>query len=106
MASMDTSVARKNFGELLDRVMRRERVELRRHGRLVGAMVPAEDYELLKRWRAADQDAYWGSDWPEREREIDGDYAAGRYRSFDSFEEFAASLQDAAAKHDAAANNA
>lgn len=105
MASMDTSVARENFGELLDRVMRRERVELRRHGRLVGAMIPVEDYKLLQRWHADDQDAYWGSDWPEREREIDEDYAAGRYSSFDSFEEFAASLQDAAAQHDAAAND-
>ena len=105
MASMDTSVARRNFGELLDRVMRRERVELRRHGRLVGAMIPVEDYELLQRWHADDQDAYWGSDWPEREHKIDEGYAAGRYMSFDSFEEFATSLQDAAAKYDAAAGN-
>ena len=50
MASMDTSVARKNFGVLLDRVMGRERIELRRRGRLIAAVVPVEDYELLQRF--------------------------------------------------------
>lgn len=102
MASMDTSTARKNFGELLDRVIGRERIELRRRGRLVGAVVPVEDYELLQRFHADDQDAFWGSDWREREREIDDSYAAGQYNVFDSFEEFAASLRAAADAYDAA----
>lgn len=102
MASMDTSVARKRFGEVLDRVVGRERIELRRRGRLIGAVVPVEDYELLQRFHADDQDVYWGSDWREREREVDESYAAGHYRSFDSFDDFAVSLQAAAAEHDAA----
>lgn len=106
MASMNTSAARKNFGELLDRVMGRERIELRRRGRLVGAVVPVEDYELLQRFRADDQDAYWGSDWREREREVDDDYAAGRFKRFDSFEEFAANLQAAVESHDAISGRA
>ena len=102
---MDTSIARKNFGALIDRVIGHERVELRRHGRLIGAVVPVEDYELLQRFHAADQDIFWGKDWPEREREIDDNYAAGRYRTFDSFEEFASALKSAAAAHDAAIDN-
>lgn len=87
---------------MLDRVVGRERIELCRCGRLIGAVVPVEDYELLHRFHADDQDAYWGSDWREREREVDESYAVGRYRSVDSFADFTASLQAAADEHDAA----
>jgi hypothetical protein len=39
-----------------------------------------------------DQVSYWGKDWEREEREVDANYAAGRYKTFDDLESFLADL--------------
>lgn len=92
MAEMTTTDVRKNFGAVLDRVAGKERIVMRRHGRIIGAVVPAEDYAFLESVHA-DQERYWGPDWQERERAIDVEYAAGQSITYASGEEFLAALQ-------------
>jgi prevent-host-death family protein len=48
------SAARDRIAEVLARVQRRERVILTRHGRDVGAIVPIEDLEQLRRLEVPD----------------------------------------------------
>ncbi|MGH9499284.1 MAG: type II toxin-antitoxin system Phd/YefM family antitoxin [Terriglobales bacterium] len=48
--TMNASVARENFADIVNRVeYRGERVVLRRHNRDVAAIIPIEDLELLQR---------------------------------------------------------
>jgi prevent-host-death family protein len=92
MADMTTTEVRKNFGAVLDRVAAKERIVMRRHGRIIGAVVPAEDYAFLESVRS-DQERFWGEDWRERERAVDAEYAAGQAMTYANGEEFLRTLR-------------
>jgi prevent-host-death family protein len=46
---MSVTDARPNFGKLLDRVERGERIVITRYGKLLVAVIPVSDLQLLKR---------------------------------------------------------
>lgn len=51
MLTMTANEAKTNFGELLDKAQRQP-VQVTRHGRVVGVMISAEDYEAMRRFYA------------------------------------------------------
>jgi prevent-host-death family protein len=48
-STMSVSEARRNFGELLDRVERGERIVITRYGKPFVAVIPISDLKLLSR---------------------------------------------------------
>jgi hypothetical protein len=46
--------------------------------------------------RKPGQEWFWTAEWQEAEREVEEDLAAGRYETFDTIDEFIASLETAA----------
>ena len=105
MAEITTSAARDDFDALLDRVADgRESVLLRRQERAVAAMVSVEDYDLLRRIKAAGQEWFWSDNWQRMEREADEAIAAGRVRHFDDMDSFFADLDTAVREHGQGSN--
>jgi len=51
MQTMTANEAKTHFGELLNQVQR-EPVQVKRHNRIVGVMVSAQDYEAMRRFYA------------------------------------------------------
>jgi prevent-host-death family protein len=49
---MSVTEARRNFGELLDRVERDERIVITRYGKAFVAVIPISDLKLLARTKA------------------------------------------------------
>lgn len=57
MAALSITAARNTLSKIMDRVERgKERISLSRRGKVIAAVVPIEDFELLKRI-AAEEDA-------------------------------------------------
>jgi prevent-host-death family protein len=52
---MSVTVARRNFGKLLDRVERGERIVITRYGKPFVALIPISDLELLAQTKAKRQ---------------------------------------------------
>ncbi len=101
MAEMTTSAARDDFDALLDRVADgKESVLLRRQEHAVAAMVPIEDYDLLRRIKAAGQEWFWSEHWQKMEREADDAIVAGRVKHFDDMGSFFAGLDAAVREHE------
>jgi prevent-host-death family protein len=54
-STMSVTVARRNFGKLLDRVERGERIVITRYGKPFVALIPISDLELLAQTKAKRQ---------------------------------------------------
>ncbi|HTW58840.1 MAG TPA: type II toxin-antitoxin system Phd/YefM family antitoxin [Terriglobales bacterium] len=53
---MSIADARRNFGKLLDRVERGERIAITRYGKPFVAVIPISDFQLLARTKAKRQE--------------------------------------------------